>query len=482
METLHPGLYVQEVQGTPPMEGVSTSTGAFVGVAPKGKVGEAVFITNWAQFVREFGGFDVNSHLAYAVKGFFENGGKRCYVTRVVHYDKGTKTSAQAVLDLKDSASPANVVAIVKAKSDGLWGNKIAVEVKAGADADHFDLLVYLNDTLMEVYDELTLDTIEDSIRTSQCIELLSVAHTVPAPVAKTTLAGGKDGLEGLADTDYIGDSAVKNGLYSFDNVRINLVAVPAITSLAVLKGILTYVDGRKDCFAVLDTPKGQTPQQVKTFVKSTANLASEYAGVYYPWVEVADPIGVGKSPTKLVPPSGHMMGIYARMDTNIGCWRAPAGTDAQVLGIIKLEYNVSDAEQDLLNPECINCVRSFEGQGVVAWGARTLSKGEYKYIPVRRVAMFIEQSILANLMWTVFKPNDAPLWNASKNTVENFLTGLWAQGGLKGASPKDAFFVICDESINTPEAIDAGRMYVDLGICPLKPAEFVIFRLSLKR
>ena len=483
METLHPGLYVQNVQGTPAMEGVSTSTGAFVGVAPKGVVGAPTFITSWAQFVREYGSYIADSYLAYAVFGFFQNGGKRCYISRVVHYANGVKTSAKAVLDLHATVNSVDtIVAVVSAKSDGVWGNDIQVAITAGSTATTFNVEVSYKGVVVEKFSELDTNTLEEMIATSNYIDIVQLEEVALPVTVKTSLAGGNDGLVGLADTDFVGDPATKNGLYAFDSVKINLVAVSGVTTLAVLKGLIAYAEGRGDCIAFLDSPKGQTPQKIDDFVKKTANLASEDAGIYYPWLSVSDPIGVGKSPTKYVPPSGHMMGVTARMDSTVGCWRAPAGTDADLLGVLDVEYNVSDNEQDLLNPDSINCIRSIEGSGIVPWGARTLSKGEYKYIPVRRTKIFVAQSLLANLNWTVFRPNDPPLWNATKNSVENFLTGLWSQGGLRGTSQKDAFFVVCDDSINTDASVDEGKMYVDIGICPQKPAEFVIFRLGLTR
>ena len=481
METLHPGLYFQEIAGISPVGGASTSTGAFVGTAPKGKIGEAVLVTNWTQFVKEFGGFDKNSYLAYAVRGFFENGGSRAYISRVVHYAQGVKSSAPATADLSDAQSTITIK--VQALYDGAYGNTLAVGVtNVDSVANSFDLAVVENGTVVETYTKVKLEEAEDITKNSAYIKLTVVGTTLPAVVADKALAGGNDGLTGLTDTDYIGDANTRAGLYAFDNVDINLVAIPAITSEAVVNGLITYVEGRQDCFAIVDVPFDMNVTQAKDFVVETAKAVSEYAGIYYPFIEVTDPIGVGKNPTKFVPPSGHIMGVFARIDNSAGVWKAPAGTDANVLGVLGLKYNVSDAEQDLLNPVNINCLRAFDGAGICVWGTRTLSSGEYKYVPVRRTMLFIEKSLKDNMRWTVFKPNDEKLWGMIKSTIESFLTTIWSQGGLKGTSSTEAFFVKCDAELNTPDVVDQGRTYVDIGIAPQKPAEFIIFRLSLKR
>lgn len=481
METLHPGLYSQEVAGTPPMEGVSTSTGAFVGIAPKGQIGKAVLVTSWTQYVTEFGGYIADSYLAYAVQGFFKNGGKRCYISRVAHTEGNNLTAKKSKLDIKKTVDASEtVVAIVTAKSEGVWGNDISVAIKEKDDS--FTLVVSYQGNVVETFEALDASNAEDYVNSSKYVSIDMLVDDILPELADTKLKDGDDGVNDITPSDFVGDETKGTGLHAFDSVKINLLAVPGITSADVLKEIIAYVELRQDCFAILDPPKGQTPQEVDEYVTKTANLASEYAGVYYPWLQVNDPIGVGKNPKKYLPPSGYVMGVYAKMDSSVGVWRAPAGTDAQLLGVLDLEYPVSDNEQDILNPDCINCIRAFTGYGIIIWGARTLSKGEYKYIPVRRVMMFIRQSLLANLRWTVFRPNDSVLWNATTNSVYNFLSSFWSQGGLKGSSPSEAFFVVCDDTINTADTIDEGKMFVDIGICPRKPAEFVIFRLSLTR
>ena len=482
METLHPGLYFKEVAGTPPVEGISTATAGFVGITSKGRVGEAVLVTNWSQFVNEFGGFINNSYLAYAVRGFFENGGSRAYIVRAVHYDaegeiEGSLTSAKtsnvATTQLLANTKP---VMNINAKTDGAWGNNIKVEVRAGLAEDTFTLRVYYKEELLETYREVNMETLEVEVKSSDLISVVALGDTIPEVTPKTALAGGLDGIDGIVDSDYIAS------LTAFDAVPVNLLAIPGITTVTVQKGLIDYATARGDAFAVTEVPMGLGIVEAKDYVTKEAKLASEFGAIYYPFIQVSDPIGLGKNPTKLIPPSGHIIGAIARTDNSAGVWRAPAGTDVKLLGAIGLGYNMSDAEQDILNPENINAIRAFDGEGICIWGTRTLSGGEYKYIPVRRLVNFIEQSLKANMLWTVFKPNDENLWGMIKSAVEGFLSTIWAQGGLKGASAKNAFFVKCDAELNTPDVIDQGRTYVDIGIAPQKPAEFIVFRISLKR
>jgi len=475
METLHPGLYFQEIPGAPPVEGVSTSTGAFVGVCRKGAIGEPIFVTSWPDFVFKCGSYTNDGYLAYAVRAFFQNGGSRAYISRVVHFEDGEKTSAPAMGALKSEEATPNLIGQFFANSDGVWGNDIVVKIQNYDDVNEvFDVVVEYAGDQVELFEGLTIKILEDTINNGSnyvTLNLIDEESGIKNQIIE--FDGGDDGLDELTDVDYVGDQALKSGLYAFDNVKVNLVAIPGITSVAVHTGIIAYVEGRKDCWGILDAPLGKTPSAVLDY-KTTANLASPYCELVYPWLYATDPIGVGKNPMKLLPPSGYIAGITARIDNSRGVWKAPAGTEAVLLGTIKLEYEVNDAEQDILNPNMINCIRSIPGYGICSWGARSLTKGDYTYKPVRRTNTYIINSLLSNLGWAVFEPNDEVLWGRVKTTCEGFLKGIKDLGGLKD------FFVICDGTINTPEVVDAGRCYVDIGVANLKPAEFIVFRLSL--
>ena len=498
LQTLHPGIFFEEsinndganIQvsqvganyGQQPVNKAPTNIGAFVGTAPRGKVGEAVLITNWTEYVNEFGGFDVNSYLAYAVKGFFENGGTQCYVVRTVKYTTGTKSSAIASIMLKDSTTTTDSLN-VKAKNDGEWGNSISVEVSEVNDIKHtFELKVYYKGVLTEKFVDATLDTIEEESKNSKLVNITVIGNAIPVKKSAQVLTGGLDGLTGIGDTDFLGDEQYANGLHALDNVKFNLVAIPSVTSQAVHKGLLDYVNKRTDCFAILEAPMNMSASQVATYVTTTASLSSDYGAMYYPYLKVSDPIGVGKNPTKLVPPSGHVMGVIAKQDAINGVWRAPAGVDCTVAGVIDIDHNVSNSEQDVLNPIGVNCLRKMDNVGIVVWGARTLSNNStFRYIPSRRLVNYIEDSLEASMRWTNFKPNDEALWGMIQSNVEIFLNGIWANRGLKGATPEEAYTVKCDGEINNADAIESGRTYCDIGLALNRPNEFTIFRLNIR-
>lgn len=470
METLHPGLYFQEIAGVKPVEGNSTSVAGFVGIATKGKINEAVLVTSWPQFVTEFGGFTANSYLAYAVRGFFENGGSKAYVARTVKHtivgEVYTKTSATAT-KTHPSVTP---TITFSALSDGEWGNYIQFEIVAGSVGTKVTLKVYYKNALVETFRDVDATTIESAVTTSEYIKAVVTTATLPAVVAKTSLTTGADGIVGITDADYL------YTLKSMNAAKVNLIAIPGVTTSAVQKGLIAHAEARKDAFALLEAPLGSSITDAVTYVNTTATLASEFGAIFYPYVRVSDPIGLGKTPSKLVSPVGHIAGVMARLDATVGVWRAPAGVDAKMQGVIGLEYNVSNAEQDILNPANINAIRSFDGEGICVWGTRTLSSGDYKYIPTRRLIMFIEQSLNENMLWSVFKPNDARLWGMLQSSVTDFLAGIFAQGGIKD------YFVKCDAELNTANVVEAGQTYVDLGVAPFKPSEFIIFRISLNR
>jgi hypothetical protein len=229
------------------------------------------------------------------------------------------------------------------------------------------------------------------------------------------------------------------------------------------------------DRVAILDAPPGLNAQQVKEWRMDYAGYDSKYATLYWPWVKVMDP-GTGK--TRHMPPSGAVAGIWARTDSTRGVHKAPA--NEIVRGGLSLELNITKGEHDTLNPVGVNCIREFPGQGMRVWGARTLSSDpEWRYLNVRRLFNFIEKSILLGTNWVVFEPNDAELWGRVRRTIDSFLRRVWQTGALFGATPDQAYFVLCDATNNPAENRDAGILTVEIGIAPVKPAEFVVFRLS---
>ncbi len=265
-----------------------------------------------------------------------------------------------------------------------------------------------------------------------------------------------------------------RTGLKTFEDVDdINLVCVPGVTSPAVVDAVLTHCENRKDRFAILDSPEVIADGGVDKLGKPRD---SKYGAYYFPWIEVYDP----EKGNIFVPPSGHMAGIYARSDSERGVHKAPA--NEIVRGALGLRYSISRGEQDILNPKGINCIRDFSrrGRGIRIWGARTVSSdASWRYINVRRLFIMIEQSIEIGTQWVVFEPNDYTLWKKITRDIRAFLYRIWRTGALFGKTPEEAFYVKCDEETNPPEVIDAGQVITEIGICPVKPAEFVIFRIG---
>jgi len=229
------------------------------------------------------------------------------------------------------------------------------------------------------------------------------------------------------------------------------------------------------DRMAILDPPPGLKPQQVKEWRVDTAGYDSKYAALYYPWPKVFDP----STGTNIhVPPSGHMAGIWARNDDTRGVHKAPA--NEVIRGAVALETQLTKAEHDLLNPIGVNCLRAFPGRGLRVWGARTLSSDPaWRYLNVRRLFNYLEESILNGTQWVVFEPNDDALWARIRRTIGSFLVMEWRKGALFGLTPDEAFYVKCDRDTNPSESIDAGQVICEIGVAPVKPAEFVIFRLA---
>jgi hypothetical protein len=279
------------------------------------------------------------------------------------------------------------------------------------------------------------------------------------------------------------GDLEHKNGLTALDIVRdVSLVAIPGIGTQDVVSAGVNYCTQRTDCFFIGDTNStDDTVDEARAFISGLTK--SSYGAIYYPWLKIADPQGRASGPI-LVPPSGAVMGIYARIDGRRGVWKAPAGTDANLGDARGLAADTTDAQQDFLNPIGVNVIRSFPASGIVIWGARTLatrSDPEYRYIPVRRTAIFLEQSIYNGIQFAVFEPNDEPLWASLRLNITAFMTLQFRAGAFQGRTANEAFFVKCDSSTTTQQDIDAGIVNIVVGFAPLKPAEFVVLKLTQK-
>ncbi|MFE9692389.1 phage tail sheath C-terminal domain-containing protein [Micromonospora sp. NPDC005806] len=312
----------------------------------------------------------------------------------------------------------------------------------------------------------------------------------LPAATGTTPLRlrGGSDGTKAVTSVDLAGavEPGARTGLRAFDDVDVQLLVLPGRTDPAFLGVAMDYAEAR-NLFYVADGAGSED----RRFALDTGDVArlvdglprrSDNAAMYYPWLEVPDPLGVGRAPTRFVPPSGHVAGVIARTDRTRGVWKAPAGLEASVPNTLDLQHRLLDADQDLLNPIGLNCIRQRPGAGIVTWGSRTLSSDpEWRYVPVRRTALFLLESLRRGLQWVVFEPNDVELWGRIRGNIEAFMLGLHRQGAFQGVTPAEAFVVKCDAETNPQELIDQGIVTAQVAFAPLKPAEFVVVQVSQK-
>lgn len=319
-------------------------------------------------------------------------------------------------------------------------------------------------------------------------------------PLAETALSGGTSERAGFTVADIIGNRDAKAGLYALDDLQdISTVICPpshkdatTVPASAVIhNALLLYVGERRDCFAVLDPPAAQTPAQMRNYRLNTLGADSRWGALYWPRLQVADPLGVGRNPTTMVPASGAVAGVYARVDSLPppagGIATAPAGTDdfGRVRGVVGLEAYGDNRDHNLLNPVGVNMIRRYQRaslaeSGILIMGARTLTQNpEWQYIQVRRLMTFIQQSVIQGTRWALFRNNDFKLWGQVKDVVEAFLSGLHKNGQLRGQKASEAFFVQIDASLNTADVINAGQMRARVGVAPQKPAEFIIFEFG---
>jgi phage tail sheath protein FI len=307
-----------------------------------------------------------------------------------------------------------------------------------------------------------------------------------PSAITAQRLTGGNDGLTNIGVDDYVGNESLGNGLHAFDPIdAINIVAVPEAVDRNVHIRGMAYCENRRDCFYVAEAPEAAaTADEVLNFklargLYSGGNaFNSKYGALYTPWIRVFDPRTASRI---TIPPSGAVAGRYARTDSTRGVHKAPAGvTDGRVATALDLAVQFSTADQEKLNPKGVNVIRRFSGAGNVVWGARTVSTDpEWRLLNVRRLFLFLEESIEESTSWAVFEPNDPTLWKALARNVSAFLRLQWLAGALVGATEEEAFFVKCDEETNPPESVLLGRVITEIGVAPSKPAEFVIFRIA---
>jgi phage tail sheath protein FI len=308
----------------------------------------------------------------------------------------------------------------------------------------------------------------------------LGVGATAQSQSAATA---GADGTPPVGPARYIGQELARTGLYALNLVPLfNLLCIPGRSDAALLSAAMAYCERRR-AFFIVDPPEYvDTRVEAEAWISDPSTPKSKNAAAYFPWVRVQDPMQDYRP--RAFPPSGMLAGLYARTDGTRGVWKAPAGTDANLFGPVGVSYQLSDDENGTLNPLGLNAIRSLRDFGIVAWGARTLvgadkMASEWKYVPVRRVALFIEESLFQGTQWVVFEPNDEPLWAQIRLNVGAFMQNLFRQGAFQGQSPREAYLVKCDKETTTQNDINLGIVNIVVGFAPLKPAEFVIIKIT---
>ncbi|HEY3766722.1 MAG TPA: phage tail sheath subtilisin-like domain-containing protein [Gaiellales bacterium] len=501
---LTPGVYVEEIPAqSKPIEGVGTSVAAFVGLAPGGPVNKPMRISNWTQFAKlygdpnepENGPFMSGAYLAHSVYGFFQNGGGVCWIVRV-----GAAEGAQQAQAALPAATGDGELYRATAREGVTDQVTIAItpEPLAGdgeeGKADQATYRVVISaGPQHEEFDGLSLKKGRSNVATkvnagSQLVTLEEVGSAADAAPREGTYTLSVPAAEPVAvgPGEFEGDVAHRRGLGGLAAVdEITMLCIPDLVTIAqsgddtmfrdIQGKMLAHAEGAKDRIAILDPPPDLLPQDVLEWRMNTAGYDSKFATLYYPWLEVMDPLT--RRPI-MVPPSGHLAGVWARTDNTRGVHKAPA--NEVVLGVNGLAFQITHEEQGGLNQRGINCIRSFPGRGIRVWGARTLSSDpEWRYLNVRRLFNYISESVMEGTQWAVFEPNDERLWIRLRISVSSFLTRTWREGALFGATPDEAFYVKCDGETNPPDVIDAGQVVMEIGISPVKPAEFVIFRIS---
>jgi phage tail sheath protein FI len=507
---LHPGVYIEELpSGSRPIEGVGTSTACFIGYATRGPVGEPVLIASFDDYQRSFGGLredNVTSRgddMGHSVSNFFLNGGAKTYIVRAVA--AGTATASSGAV--RDAANTTDLLDI-DAANPGTWADGMVVRftprtiggvttftVSVGTlDGSEFVAQESFSDLVPEPGTPTNMASVVNSASTlirltlpaGGAAALRSRLEAAP-PVSVTLGSGGNGSAPALNDYQAILSALLK--------VRdISILLLPGIfwssaANKAILNAAIAHCESIRNRMLVVDTEPGNELTS-ESEVNGLDLPTSTYAVSYYPWVRIANPFyNADSNPaaprTLLASPAAMAAGLWAKTDTRRGVWKAPAGIEFPLLGAASLEYVVEDPEQDFLNPAGVNAIRRMPGFGPVVWGTRTRStraNPEWRYVPVRRTAIFIEESIYGGIQWAVFEPNDHRLWSSLRTNIESFMNGLFRVGAFQGEKAGDAYFVRCGlGQTMTQDDIDRGQVIVLVGFAPLKPAEFVIVRIQQK-
>jgi len=502
-----------------------------------------MLVTSWNEYLEYYakqgsdGYTDFDAYLPFAVNGWFLNGGGRCWVVSIGTKLPGSQPPAieETSLKIRTTGNRPSLQVSLKPDTDEANNDAVATRLNVSitesqplppADSEaepplntgeFFKVTISRDGEILEEYDHLTMNPqvqaeagayVVTALQESPFVAVVDldtpgqplsrrpgngVYEVSPPPVISTPdrfprdVQGARDertGMQGIFEIDEITMLSFPDLMRAYQNSILDLDQVHGIMETMVSLCEQTAPSR----MVVLDPPpcKGGGAAVPPTQVKpqhiaqwlSAFNRRSQFAALYYPWIKVPNPRNGGRP--ILIPPSGHMLGVWCRTDETRGVYKAPANDTPR--GVLGLAYETNLREQELLNPLGINCIRSFPNRGIRIWGARTLVEPDnvqWRYISVRRLMSYIEKSVELGTQWVVFEPNDQDLWARVTRTVSNFLERLWRDGALFGGSAAEAFYVKCDATINTHETMMLGRLFIEVGVCPVRPAEFVVFRFS---
>lgn len=529
----YPGVYIEELSsGVRTITGVATSITAFIGRARKGSIDEPVQIFNFGDYERNFGGLWDKSTMSFAVRDFFLNGGGIATIVRV------HKNATASEIRIPTGGSDPNDELTLVAINPGTWGDKLSVTIdyntKDPSDTDLFNISISEEDGANEKFFNVSIDSTKSSylpkilengsslmrvikvsdayvmpnirpLETSSAITPLSPPSSPPmSPVAAST--GGSDG-DHITDTEIFSGANMetnKQGLYMLEKADLfNILCIPPYASsdpdnpdiaspdekpTDVTTALIAAADAyciKRRAFYIIDSHSTWTSMSDASTGVSNGDYpqsTSNYNGLFFPRLKQANPLM--KNQIEEFVPCGAIAGIFARTDGQRGVWKAPAGQDATLKGVDQLTVPLTDPENGVLNKLGINCLRTFPVYGRLVWGSRTCEgadqlASEWKYIPVRRTALMIEESLYRGTKWVVFEPNDEPLWAQIRLNIGAFMHNLFRQGAFQGKTPKEAYMVKCDKETTTQNDINNGIVNILVGFAPLKPAEFVMIKIQ---
>jgi phage tail sheath protein FI len=444
-------------------------------------------ITSWSQYVNAFGSWNTTASddLPLAVYMYFSNGGSQCYVVRVAN------TAVASLRSLNDRAVSPSATLSINSNTPGAWGNNLNVTISNSVTTGYFDLTVYYGGVtdanIVERFTDINMtasdaryaiSTVNNASKYVILTDLNSGntgATRNPAVVTNQTLASGSNGSA-------VGTTEYSSTLASFDTVLQSLVLnAPGQTGAGTINALITYAAARNDVFVIID---GQNVAPSTQIAVAATYTASSYAAIYYPPLVISDPtvaIGSSSGQTLTVGPAAAIAGLISSTDASRGVFKAPAGLQARLAGVVSTRQ-LTNANLDSLNSAAapVNAIKFVPGSGYVVMGSRTLKPGYVdKYVPVRRTLIYLRKSLTDITEFAIFEPNDEALWRRIETTINGFLTAFWSQGGLRGATPAQAFFVKVDAENNPQYLIDNGEVHIEVGVALQRPAEFVVIKIG---